>query len=72
MKFWEFGITRITLPSKVLVIWIAHACLSLKSVFYLVLLIQSLLTNIVHRFLSSAKVGTRGLTPLLELIKLEF
>ncbi len=27
MKFWEFGGTRITLPSKVPVIWIIHACL---------------------------------------------
>jgi hypothetical protein len=27
MKFWEFGSTRITLLSKVLVIWITHACL---------------------------------------------
>jgi hypothetical protein len=26
MKFWEFGSMRITLPSKVPVIWIAHAC----------------------------------------------
>ncbi len=25
-KFWEFCSTRITLPSKVPVIWIAHAC----------------------------------------------
>jgi hypothetical protein len=25
-KFWEFGRMRITLPSKVPVIWIAHVC----------------------------------------------
>jgi hypothetical protein len=35
MKFWEFGGTIITFPSKVPVIWIAHACLREESAKHL-------------------------------------